>query len=179
MEIRCVLGLCLLAVTVFPTISCAPKAASIDRFRIHKQLHGWVEEKESYCPFDAKGLFKLIDGGAPEYIDIGMKNGFFQRLKRPDSATIELYAEDFGSEGNARKMSSVKQSNTADTPSTIMIDSSIVIIQEVIGGFWTCAAINHYYFELTLMGITDTTKAKTEIGKFFNHFRKTIGIQRK
>jgi hypothetical protein len=156
------------------TVACdsfAAKAVSLEIFRIQSQVPHWTQDIKSYQHFDSKGLFSLLDGGAPEYIDNGMKQGFFQRLLGPDSATVELYAEDFGSDKNAKKMMAVKLSGySGDSPSAIS-DSSGIIVREVIGGCWACGAIGRFYFELTLMGIKDTAKAKGEIKSYFNFFR--------
>jgi hypothetical protein len=163
----------ILALPAFNAASFAAKAVSMEKFHIRNQIPNWTEEKNSYQYFGPKELFNILDGGAPEYIDNGMKEGFFQRLKGPDSATIELYAEDFGSDKNAEKMVAVKQSNYSDAPPPVNSDSSGFIPREVIGGFWACGAAQRYYFEITLMGIRDNAKAKVEIKKYFDYFRKT------
>ena len=177
--IRRMIVIGILALPAFNAASFAVKAVSVDKFRIHNQITGWTEDKGSYQSFGPKELFDLLDGGAPEYIDNGMKEGFFQRLKGPDSATIELYAEDFGSDKNAKKMVAVKQSNSSDAPAAAVSDSSTFILREVIGGFWACGSAGRYYFELTLMGIKDSAKAKAEIKKYFDFYRNTAEGQLK
>jgi hypothetical protein len=162
----------ILAVLGFIAASCTAKAVSMEKFRISKQIYGWVEEKKSYRSFGPGELYDLIDGDAPKYIDNGLKEGMFQRLRRPDSATIEFFAEDFGSEENARKMFAAKRSDIAGSLPAEPPDSSTVFIQEVIGGLWACGTTGRYYFELNITGIKDTSKATAEIKKYFDYCRK-------
>jgi hypothetical protein len=161
---------CIFTLVAFTCACFAAKTVSLEKFRIQSQVPHWTEDIKSYQHFGAKELFSIIDGGASEYIDNGMKQGFFQRLLGPDSATVELYAEDFGSDKNAKKMVAAKLlSYSGDSPSVVS-DSSGLVVREVIGGWWACGAMSHYYFELTLMGIKDNAKAKAEIKNYFNYF---------
>jgi hypothetical protein len=167
-----VVAMGILAVLGFVAASCTAKAVSMEKFRISNQIPGWVEEKKSYRSFIPGELYDLIDGDAPKYIDNGLKEGFFQRLKRPDSAIIELYAEDFGSEENARKIFAAKRSDISGSLPAETPDTSTVFIQEVIGGLWACGTAGRYYFELNTTGIKDTSKATEEIKKYFDYYRK-------
>jgi hypothetical protein len=159
------------------TVSFAAKAVSIEKLRIRNQIAGWVEENKSYKSFNPEKLFEIIDGGAPEYIDNGMQKGFYQRLRNLDSAAIELFAEDFGSDENARKMLAAKRSNFSNPKPAGNADTLSLFIHEVIGGFWVCGIAGPCYFELTLMGIKDKEKAQTEINKYFDYFQKTLEIK--
>jgi hypothetical protein len=161
------------------TVSFAAKAVSIEKLRIRNQIVGWVEENKSYKSFNPEKLFEIINGGAPEYIDNGMQKGFYQRLRNLDSAAIELFAEDFGSDENARKMLAAKRSNFSNGQSAENVDTASIIIHEVVGGFWVCGIVGSYYFELTLMGIKDREKAQKEINKYFDNFRKTSENKKK
>jgi len=154
------------------TLAFGAKAVSLEKLRIRTQIPGWVEEKKSYKAFTTKSLFDIINGGATEYIDNGMQKGIFQQLNNSDSSTIDIFAEDFGSSENAQKMLSTKQPEaTADT--------SMFIINEIIGGFWVCGRAGQFYFELTLMGIKDLGKARIEIDKLFDYYNKSMGTAKK
>lgn len=154
------------------TVTISAKAFSIDNLRIRQKIANWVVENRSFKLFNSKTLFELINGGATEYVENGLQRGFFQRLRNSDSAVIELFAEDFGSVENARKMLKVKQSSVYGMQSAENTDTSSVIMNNIVGGFWTCGIVGSYYFELTLTGISDKVKARKEIDTFFDYYKK-------
>jgi hypothetical protein len=169
------IGVLTVALLVQPVI--AAKAISLDKLKINKQLKGWTEEKGSFQAFDADGLFKLIDGGAPIYVDNGMKKGILQRFSSPDSATMESYMEDFGSEKNARTMLLSQKTNYSDASFEANADSSAMVLwREVLGGWWVSGSMGKFYFELTITGAKDNQKGKAEARKFIDFYGKTIGI---
>ncbi len=149
----------------YSTMALGKKSVSVEKFRIGNQIPGWSEENTSYQLFTPETLFDLINGGAPDYIDNGMKKGIYQRLTSSDSASIELFAEDFGNSKNAKKMVSVKQADGD-------VDTSGFVTTAVIGGFWVCGSIERYYFEFTLTGCNDSNTAGAEIDKIIEHYRK-------
>lgn len=149
----------------YSTMALGKKSVSVEKFRIGNQIPGWSEESMSYQHFTPETIFDLINGGATEYIDNGMKKGIYQRLRNSDSATIELFAEDFGNSKNAKKMVTTKQSD-GDA------DTSGFVTTAVMGGFWVCGSIERYYFEFTLIGCNDSNKAGAEIDKIIGYYRK-------
>jgi hypothetical protein len=165
------------AVAVLAQPVSAAKSISLEKLRITKQLQGWVEDKGSFQKFDADGLFKLIDGGAPAYIDNGMKKGILQRFSSPDSASMEIYMEDFRAEKNARSMTLTEKSNYPDASFEANADSSIMVLwREVLGGWWVSGSMGKFYVELTITGAKDGQKGKAEARKFLDFYGKTIGI---
>jgi hypothetical protein len=154
-------------------VAFGAKAVSIEKFRIRNQINNWVEESATFKLFTTKTIFEIIDGGATEYIDNGLKKGFFQRLRNSNSAAIELFAEDFGSTENARKMLLAKQTSSSGLQSAGNAVTSSFLMNEIVGGFWACGIVGADYFELTLTGITDRTKAEAEINAFFDYYKQT------
>jgi hypothetical protein len=164
---------CVVLVLTCISVTISAKAVSIDNFRIRHQIANWVEDNESFKMFTTKTLYEIIDGGATEYIDNGMKRGFFQRLRNSDSAIIELFAEDFGSAEKARKMFNVKHAFFSGMQSAGNADSSSYNMNEIVGGFWAYGVVGPKYFELTLTGINDKTEARKEMDRFFDYYKKT------
>ena len=158
-EIVLLLGCC--------TMALGKKPVAVEKFRIGNQIPGWSEESASYRLFTPETIFDLINGGATDYVDNGMKKGIYQRLTSSDSATVELFAEDFGNSKNAKKMVTAKQSE-GDT------DTSDFVTTAIIGGFWVCGSIERYYFEFTLTGCNDSKKADAEIDKIIEYYRKIV-----
>jgi hypothetical protein len=172
-----VISLCAVGIVVFARPVNAVKLVSLDKLKLKNQLQGWTEEKGSFQAFDADGLFKLIDGGAPIYVDNGMKKGILQRFSGPDSATIETYMEDFGSDKKARNMTLTQKSNFSDASFEANADSSAMVLwREVLGGWWVSGSMGNFYFELTITGAKDGQKGKAEARKFIDFYGKTIGI---
>jgi hypothetical protein len=156
-------------------LSFAGSNGSLEKLRIGNQIQGWREEKGSYQTFDADGLFKLIDGGAPTYIDKGMRKGFFERLLGPDSATMEIYMEDFGMKKNAKNMALSQKTEYSDASCEAGADSSKILMREILGGWWVCGSINKFYFEFTITG-KNSLQEKTEARKFIDYYGKTAAM---
>jgi len=150
------------------------RSVSVDKLRIKKQLNGWIEENGSYQVINTKNLFEIINGGAPAYIDNGMKKGIYQRLMTTDSTmAIELFAEDFGSAEMAEKMFNDKSTaNVSESAEDQNPEGRI--INKIVGGFWCCQVIEQYYFELTLTGVTDKEKVVAELDKVMGFYQKVI-----
>lgn len=162
----------LLPLLVCSTAVFGAKAVSLEKLRVRNQIAGWVEEKKSYHPFTTTTIFDIINGGATEYIENGMRKGFFQRLKNSDSATIELFAEDFAVAANAQKMFDAKKASFSQTVENT--DTSNVIINEILGGFWACGIAGPFYFEFTVTGIKDRVQAETLIDTFIEYYSGKI-----
>lgn len=139
------------------------RRVDVGQLRIGGQVSGWNEEKKAFVKFNGEKLFELIDGGAPQYIDKGLQVGIFQRLANAKGATIELYAEDFGSPSNAQAMYAEKIQNLSGVQPLAGFDSTRISYSTVIGGYQVYACMDRFYFELTLMGMADA--ALGEIGK--------------
>ena len=160
---------CLSVVVIAETGS---SGVSLDNLRIRKQIAGWREDKGSFTKFGPEKLFELINGGAPEYIDQGMVRGFVQRLSGPGSASVELFAEDFGSPENAGKMVQIKKQDRDTLISLPGFDTATVAVIPLIGAFVAYGSMNRFYFEITLTGTGGTgSEALTELKKIFLFYR--------
>lgn len=153
--------------------SLGGQKVSVKEFRITRQVTPWQEVKGSFRSFTSKNLYDLIDGGAPEYIENGLVKGFFQRLTTPDSATLEIFFEDFGTSIQANKMFAKKRQNMSDPCSFSDLDTITLSCNNVIGGFAVFGIIDRFYFELVLMGVKGNEKADKLIALAYNHFRMT------
>lgn len=154
-------------------VLCGQKA-SVKEFRINRQISPWQEVKGSFRSFNAKNLYDLIDGGAPEYIQNGLVQGIFQRLTSPDSATLEIFFEDFGTSIQANKMLAQKRQNVSEPCSFSGLDTTAFSCNAVIGGFAVYGMLDRYYFEIVLMGIKDNEKAGKVIAGIYDYFREVV-----
>ena len=155
---------------VFMFFFCNDKEIQVEKLRIGKQIPEWTEKKGTYKVFDAQGLFDIINGGAPEYIDNGMIKGITQQIVISDSTTIELFAEDFGSPEKARAMYLVKKGGDQSDAS----DSSEFhgfMISKVIGGFWCCGSVGRFYFEITVSGVGDRGGVRGMLEELYRFYR--------
>jgi len=117
------------------------------------EVSGW---EEIACSNVARGLTELtaiINGGADEYINQGMVEGFLQKLgKIGTDGNVDMYIMDFGTSEKAEKMFSEKIKKytekvevTGYSPSIAQIDMSSP------EGAVAVAHFQQYYFELTFM----------------------------
>ena len=58
------------------------------------EIEGWIRDGEAAAAVDLKSLTALIDGAAPQYIDLGVQKVIFQDYSLRDEVylTIEIYA---------------------------------------------------------------------------------------
>jgi hypothetical protein len=154
-------------------LSLAPGAQHLTakNFRITRQCPPWQEVKGSFRTFDTKNLFDLIDGGAPEYVENGLVKGIFQRLSTPDSATLEVFFEDFGTPEHAKKMFTRKRKSAMDACPFSDLDSVALSCSAVIGGYAVCGTLDRFYFEFVLMGTKEPATARDVIVRICDHFR--------
>lgn len=149
---------------------CKETEIQVEQLRIGTQFQGWTEKEGSYRVFDAEGLFEIINGGAPEYIDHGLIKGITQQVVSSDSMTIELFAEDFGSPEKAQAMYIIKKevNEGADSDTS---DNHRFVISKVIGGFWCFGTIGKYYFEVTISGCNNIRNAHEIMQKLFKLYK--------
>lgn len=72
------------------------------------EISGWVydesENPQGFVKYTASDMVVQVNGGANEYIEKGMSEGFRQMLKKGDVQTYRSWVMDFGTEANARAM---------------------------------------------------------------------------
>jgi hypothetical protein len=142
--------------------------------RITRQIPQWQEDSASCRSYSPDDLFDLIDGAAPEYIDNGLVQGFFQRLNGPDSATLEVFVDNFGAAANAQKMFILKRQTITDPYAMAGPDTAVFCAGTVIGGMVAYGMLDRFYFELVLTGIKEKEKTAKEMARIFEYYRKKI-----
>jgi hypothetical protein len=164
-------------VLTFGLIGTAIQAqpASLQDLRMIRQIPSWHEDSASYRPYSPDDLFDLIDGAAPEYIDNGLVKGFFQRLDGPDSATLEVFVDDFGSAANAQTMFHLKRQTVTDPCSIAGPDTASFCAGTVIGGLVAYGRLDHFYLELVLTGIKHKETTPREMVRIFEYYHKAVG----
>ena len=152
----------------------AGDGSSLESLRISNQIDGWHEVKNGFIPFDHDKLFELINGGAPEYIDEGLIRGFLQRLEGPDSATVELYAEDFGAPEKAINMFRIKRENHGSLLRLTGFDTGVAGVFSAIGARVAYGAIGRFFFEITVSGSAGVENADTVLRNLFHFYTNSI-----
>jgi len=137
---------------------------TISQFRITDQVSGWKEEKDSYIVFDPAGLYDIIDGGADFYIAFGLKKGMYQRLKGTETRQCDIFAEDYGSIKNAKKIFNAKKEQISEPVKIDGLADSVVVAEMVIGGLNVFVHNGACYFEVLLSGFDKNETALENAG---------------
>ena len=113
---------------------------------------GWTEQKDQYRYFVPHGLYDIIDGGADEYIKMGMVDGIVVKLDSAGKKTAELYIEDFNKPGGAQGMVNHRQATASEPKPLAGLAALGAFFDEVIGGCEVCCYSGTFYFEMNLTG---------------------------
>lgn len=143
---------------------------TLSMFRAADQLPGWKEESGTYKEFDPAGLYDIIDGGADFYIDFGLKNGIYQRLKGTGDRQCDMFVEDFGTAENAQKIFNAKKKDIAEPEEIDGFNDSMVVAEVVIGGVNALVRKGNFYFEVLLTGFDDKKRVLEEAGSIVRYF---------
>jgi hypothetical protein len=143
-------------------------------FRVRKEIRGWKEAPGSFERFDPKKLYDIIDGGAPDYINRGLKEGVRQRMKGPGKLEAEIFAEDFGLVDSARSMFASMKAGFDILLPLPGSDTSAAFGYPSVGGLSVYAALDRFYFEVLLTGTADTALTLREAAKFLDYFSGRI-----
>jgi hypothetical protein len=130
-------------------------ATSPKSFRITNQLSGWTEPaQQGYVEYVAEGLYDLINGGAPEYIQTGLVDGIYQELNRTsDNARIQAYVMNFGTTDSATAMFNRKKGQIESVVTIGAYANSVAAGEKFLGTtLRTLAHFGKYYFEITVFG---------------------------
>jgi hypothetical protein len=138
------------------------------------RIPGWVEQKDKYCSFKPDELYGIIDGGATEYIEQGLKSGIGIACTS-GTKTLGMYFEDFGTELKAQGMVEAKKASLSEPQAIPNVTLSPALYGEVIGGCIACWAKDRYYVEMTLTGYDSVGIALKDAGIFIDSISRVIG----
>lgn len=131
---------------------------------------GWKEDTTRFKAFDRTSIFTIIDGGAPDYLDNGLIAGCVEELSGPDSASGEVFIEDFGKAGAAAAMLSKKSGTMSERlPGFQKAEAAA---EKVIGGCFACACFGRWYFEISMTGYTSFEKSAAAASNLLAAFKK-------
>jgi hypothetical protein len=120
-------------------------------------------------------LYEHIDGAATQYLEKGVIKTGYQRLTDPNSATVECYMFDFGSDAKAMAMFEQKRIERAnDTVKDLNYPDSIVVVSPVLGGVSGCAHFGNFYMELNVMGFSAQVPAIETLDIFLGFYKNRI-----
>ena len=140
---------------------------------IPAEIAGWKEDTTRFKAFDGAALFSIIDGGAPAYIDAGLIGGCVEELSGPDSASAEIFMEDFGTAVAASAMFGKRRGEMSPGDTLPGFKKNEAAAEKVIGGCFACACFGRWYFELSMTGYSRFEKsygaASTLLAAFKHH----------
>jgi hypothetical protein len=137
----------------------------------------WKEENQGYRPYTQDNFFDIINGGADEYINRGLIEGFQQILVISGSDyTATFLIMDMNSDANAKSMFDFK----ADAASTKEAagnysESTAVIDAGFLSGCTAYAHFEKFYLELLFTGYaSNLSEAKNNAVSFLEIFKNKI-----
>jgi hypothetical protein len=147
-------------------------------FRITNQLEGWQENRDSFIEFKAGELYGIINGGADEYIEHGLKRGIYQSLKSREKFHCEVFVEDFEKEKTALKFFNRKKGSVSQPVPLGKAKGNIknIAADEVLGGINIYMNINQYYFEIVLNGFQTADSATASAGDFLSFYNNLLNM---
>ncbi len=144
-------------------------------------IQQWVEEEDGYNVYKtSEELYQLIDGGADEYLNRGLVEGFQQRLTRTEtgySATIMVM--DFGTIEKAANMYQYFSSRISPVVKAGNYNSSVAVIDpSPLDGCIGYAHFKQFYIELSLMGYgAEKSEAYNNTARFIEIFQAKINAK--
>jgi hypothetical protein len=177
MKLKNTVHTCLVLLSIFMlTIQNAKSEDSTSFVQLRKtavSIPGWIEQKEHYRHFNAEELFDIIDGGATEYVQQGLKSGIVILLTNKGKS-LEIFFEDFGTSIQAMNMASSKEKSSDRFKKISQDNKSIAICEQVIGGCIVYWAKSKYYIEMTLTGYNSLEEALCDAKVFVNSLGTVI-----
>ena len=147
---------------------------AFDRFRAAvSDVPGWNEQKDKYQAFTAKELYGLIDGGAADYDQQGLKSGITVTLTN-ESRVLEIYCDNVGKPSRAKGMVKIKRKSLSDPKPIPKVTISPAIYDGVLGGCFACCAKGDFYIEMTLTGYEALNEAVEDAAAFINTLSQVI-----
>lgn len=150
------------------------KVNTLSHFRITDHISGWNEVEKSYKPFEPRGLYAIIDGGADEYIEKGLVSGIYQSLKKDKGNQCDVFVEDYGTPEKASSIFAVKTESVSESLSLEVTNKKKIRIEEFLGGILVYFHSQKYYFEISLSGFDSTDIALKNAEDFILYFEKIL-----
>jgi hypothetical protein len=138
------------------------------------RVPGWIEQKDRYCSFHPEELYGIIDGGATEYIQQGLKSGIGV-VCTSGTKTLGIYFEDFGTVSKASGMVDVKKASLSEPRGIPGAAVSPASYGAVLGGCVAYWAKDRYFVEMTLTGYDSLGIALKDAGMLIDSISPVIG----
>jgi hypothetical protein len=135
---------------------------------------GWIEQREKYQAFTAQELYGIIDGGAADYEQQGLKKGILVTFKSADKV-LEMYFGDFGKPSRARAMVETKKKSMSGSKIIPKVNLVPAFYDDVLGGCVASWAKGAFYIEMTLTGYDAPEKAAEDAAVLIGVLGPVIG----
>ena len=140
---------------------------------------GWSENTEyPYTTFTASNLFNLINGGAQEFVDRGMKEGFRQGMTNGPDKTFTSLVMDFGTAENALNMYTLKLQQFMGTKETAgAFPENQAFVNTSTSGYEAYGVFGNVMVVIWMDGYgTDKSEAKADAVLFLEAYKNKIDL---
>lgn len=136
----------------------------------------WAEDNSGgFITFTASNMQKLVNGGAPQYVEKGLVAGFEQRMSN-GSKTAKLLILDFGTEANAVSMYTKTDNENSDKTASGTYPQTVAQLDNsAMSGVTAIAHFGKYYMELAFTNYSDKSESRTTANSFVEVFEAKIG----
>lgn len=162
---------CIALGLVFTVVTAKVK---VKKLIVTTQLQSWVEQKEITRKFDVKGLFEIINGGAVDYVNLGLIEGIHQQFSNKDGVKVEVFVEDFGTAEKASSMLETKKSGSSDTTQLPGLSGFNHFVENAIGASVVIASLDNIYLEMTVSGCKDVSQVEGIAQEFLKHYQSLL-----
>jgi hypothetical protein len=177
MKLKNTVRTCLILLSILIlTIQNAESADSTSFEQIRKtavSISGWTEQKEHYRHFNAEELFDIIDGGAAEYVQQGLKSGIVILLTNKGKS-LEIFFEDFVTSTHSKSMVNIKEKSATSAKRLSQVNAIYAVYDKVIGGCMVYWTKSKYYVEMTFTGYQSVDEALCDATTFINSIGQAI-----
>ncbi len=150
------------------------------KFRLSNEVSGWTDLPDNFETFDTTHYYDLIDGGATEYIDMGLVDGILQKFQKGADITCDASVFNFGTSQKAVTMFTFQTENISDSRKMLIsgYDESIAVGEKnpLGGSALIYAHFGMFELELNFMGYSDIELLKSDAALFLQVYESKIGV---
>ena len=155
------------------------QAVSVNALQIKDEVSQWVEKSDGFKPFNSlNGLTTIMNGGADEYYNRGVIEGFIQFMTKSGTEyEMEGRIMDFASADNAKSFYSYKKedASTVETAGNYDQGDAFIDPDASLTGCKGYAHFGQYYVELAFTGYgSNKSEASNNASSFLEVFNDKI-----
>jgi hypothetical protein len=148
---------------------------SLADLRIHGEMPGWQEDSaggyEHYYP---DTLYDLINGGAKMFDDMGLLQGFQQKMSGPEGGTIAILVMEFPTEKIATGVYTYQRNDKSAYFAIMGFPDSTAFALENVEGLDGYAHFGKFYVQWMMLGFSGAAQASESAAAFLDFYKSRL-----